>query len=90
MKHGKIAGLVRDAKNSMGADTEIIDAFGKTLIPGLIDGHTHLSWMFTPEKFLAHAMAGGTTSIVTEIYDPCYVCDRPALLIFWQPWRTSP
>ena len=82
VKHGKIAGLVRDAKNSMGADTEIIDASGKTLIPGLIDGHTHLSWMFTPEKFLAHAMAGGTTSIVTEIYDPCYVCGQAGALDF--------
>ncbi len=49
-----------------GNETKIIDAKGKTIIPGLIDGHTHLAWLVTPSEFLRYAVKGGTTTIITE------------------------
>ena len=54
---------------SIGPATEVVDAAGKTVIPGLIDGHTHLAWMATPDEFLKHIMVGGTTTIVTEVLE---------------------
>ena len=42
-----IAYVGNNAKDTIGPNTEIIDAAGKTVIPGLIDGHTHIAWMYT-------------------------------------------
>ena len=55
-----------DLSAALGMDTKIIDAMGKTLIPGLIEGHTHLASWTTIHEFLDHAMKGGTTTIITE------------------------
>ena len=80
IKHGRIAYVGIDAENGMGKDTTLIDAGGKTLIPGLIDGHTHMAWMNTPEEFLKLAMTGGTTTIITEIFEPCPVAGITGIL----------
>jgi len=61
-----IAYVGDDPGDSIGPQTNIIDAKGKTIIPGLIDGHTHLVWLFTVSEFLRYAMVGGTTTIITE------------------------
>lgn len=46
--------------------SRVIDAAGKVIIPGLIDGHTHLAWFFSVPEFLKAAIPGGTTTIITE------------------------
>ena len=65
-----IAYVGQNAQDAIGPATEVIDAAGRTIIPGLIDGHTHIAWMFTPAEFLRYAMAGGTTTVVTETLEP--------------------
>ena len=61
-----IAYVGKDTEKKIGPQTEIIDAAGKMLVPGLIDGHTHLAWLGSVAAFLEPIMAGGTTALVTE------------------------
>ncbi|HUU39943.1 MAG TPA: adenine deaminase C-terminal domain-containing protein [Desulfatiglandales bacterium] len=55
-----------DPGDTIGPNTRIIDAKGKTIIPGLIDGHAHLCWLLKIDEFLKYAIKGGTTTIITE------------------------
>ncbi|MEJ2640062.1 MAG: adenine deaminase C-terminal domain-containing protein [Desulfosarcinaceae bacterium] len=65
-----IAYVGEDHDFDFGGTTQVIDAAGKVIIPGLIDGHTHLSWFFSVSEFLKAAIPGGTTTIITEAMEP--------------------
>ena len=65
-----IAYVGENAQDAIGPETIVIDAAGKTVIPGLIDGHTHLGWMCTIQEYLRYIIPGGTTTIVTETLEP--------------------
>ncbi|RJP87093.1 MAG: adenine deaminase [Desulfobacteraceae bacterium] len=90
IKHGRIAYVGTDPENGIGPDTMVMDADGKTLIPGLIDGHTHMAWMNTPEEFLKLAMSGGTTTIITEIFEPCPVAGIAGILELLDAMQDQP
>lgn len=66
IKGQRIAYVGPKAEPCLGPDTRIIDAGGKFLIPGLIDAHTHLVFLFAPWEFVPYAARGGTTALVTE------------------------
>ena len=66
IKGERIAYVGNDAAKSIGAKTQVIDAAGKTLVPGFIDGHTHIDVLYTIEEMLRFAIQGGTTTIITE------------------------
>jgi adenine deaminase len=61
-----IAHVGKAAPVLIGTDTKVVDAAGKVLAPGLIDGHTHLVWLFSIPEFVRHAAPGGTTTVVAE------------------------
>ena len=45
VRDGKIAGVgARGALGAMPAGAEVVDTAGKTIMPGLINSHAHLSW----------------------------------------------
>ena len=60
-----IAAVGPDAASAVGESTLVVDAAGKTLAPGLIEGHTHV-WYFTVEAFVPYAIKGGVTTIIME------------------------
>lgn len=64
-----IAYVGPDANHTIGRSTKVVDAKGKVLIPGLVDGHAHILYYAAPHEFLRYAMAGGTTTIITELME---------------------
>lgn len=65
---GRIACVLPDAGANIGPDTQVIEAQGRYMIPGLIDAHMHVeSGMLTPAGFAAAVIPHGTTTI---LHDP--------------------
>ncbi len=85
-----IAYIGEDPSDSIGPQTHVIDAKGKTIIPGLIDGHTHLVWLFTASEFLRYAMVGGTTTIITETLEAFPVTGYEGLVDFIDSLSNQP
>jgi len=65
IKHGMIAYVGPDHDPPKSSRTEFIDADGMVLLPGLIEGHTHLNRSGI-EEFIKHVIPGGLTTVVME------------------------
>ena len=90
IKRDRIAYVGPDARHTIGEQTDVIDAQGQTVIPGLIDGHTHMAWLYTAAEFLKHAIPGGTTTIITETLEPYPVAGYDGLVDFLASLRDQP
>ena len=67
---GRFAYVGPDASHCIGDDTEVIEADGQYLIPGLCDGHMHIeSGMLTPAEFAAAVIPHGTTTMFTDPHE---------------------
>jgi adenine deaminase len=67
---GRIAAVVPDAAYCTGPETEIIEAGGRYMIPGLCDGHMHIeSGMLTPAEFARAVIPHGTTTMFTDPHE---------------------
>jgi adenine deaminase len=85
-----IAYVGQNAADAIGAETQVIDSAGRIIIPGLIDGHTHIAGLYTVTEFLKYAMTGGTTTVVTETMEPYPVCGYAGVLDFLASMRDQP
>ncbi|MGM0397627.1 MAG: adenine deaminase C-terminal domain-containing protein [Halobacteriota archaeon] len=74
---GQIAGLFDDSQAIVGTDTSIVDATDAVVAPGLIDAHTHLDLHQTVETSFHRMVAGGATSVVSEVaaFGPSFGAD---------------
>ncbi len=67
---GRIAFVGPDASHCIGPDTQIIDANGRFILPGLCDAHMHIeSGMLTPAEFARAVIPHGTTSMFTDPHE---------------------
>lgn len=67
---GRIAYVGPDASHCIGEGTEIIEAEGRYMIPGLCDGHMHIeSGMLTPAEFARAVIPHGTTTMFTDPHE---------------------
>jgi adenine deaminase len=85
-----IARVSGEVGDTIGPATRVLDASGQTLVPGLIDGHTHLSWIYTAAAFIPFAAAAGVTTVVTETLEPFPVAGVEGVLDFLDSFREQP
>ena len=67
ISQGRVASLGPELPGWLGPDTQVVEAEGGFLLPGLIDAHTHLDSIAQLGAFCPHALAQGNTSAVTEL-----------------------
>jgi len=90
IKGDKIVYVGKDADKSIGSSTEVIDATGETVIPGFIDGHTHLDYLASIGEVARYAMRGGTTTIVTEVVAFAFSLGYRGIIEFLRSVRNQP
>jgi len=90
VKKDRIA-LVGDAKHTIGPNTQIIDAQGKYLAPGFIDGHMHIeSAMVTATQFARAVLPHGTTTIFADPHEIANVLGLDGVRFFLDESRGLP
>ena len=66
----RIAFVGPDASHTIGEETEVIDARGKYLVPGLLDAHMHIeSGMVTITEFVRAVAPRGTTGMFVDPHE---------------------
>ncbi|MDH5695912.1 MAG: amidohydrolase family protein [Dehalococcoidia bacterium] len=90
IKGDKIAFVGKDTGRAIGSSTRVIDAAGKILIPGLIDGHTHIDNVYTVSELLRYAIKGGTTTIITETSNIASVLGYEGIIQFLASIKNQP
>jgi adenine deaminase len=85
-----IARVAAEVGDTVGPATRVLDASGKTLVPGLIDGHTHLAWVYTAAAFIPYAAAAGVTTVVTETLEPFPVAGIAGVHDFLDSFQNQP
>ena len=77
---GRIAFVGPDASHCIDETTEIIEADGRYMIPGLCDAHMHIeSGMLTPAEFARAVIPHGTTSMFTDPHEIANVLGLPGV-----------
>jgi len=67
---GRFAYVGPDAAHTIGADTRVVEAAGRYLVPGLIDAHMHVeSGMVTVTEFVRAVAPHGTTSMFIDPHE---------------------
>lgn len=70
VKGSRIAYVGADAGHTLGPQTKVIDAGGRYLIPGLLDGHMHVeSGMVTVTEFVRAVGPRGTTGMFVDPHE---------------------
>lgn len=70
VKGERIAYVGPDASHTIGEHTQVIDAAGRYMLPGLLDGHMHVeSGMLTVSEFVRAVLPHGTTAMFIDPHE---------------------
>ena len=70
VKDGHIAYVGEDASHTIGKKTKVIEANGRYVVPGLLDGHMHVeSGMVTVTEFVRAVAVRGTTGMFIDPHE---------------------
>lgn len=70
IKDGHVAYVGESARHTIGKKTKVIDAKGRYVVPGLLDGHMHVeSGMVTVTEFVRAVAVRGTTGIFIDPHE---------------------
>ena len=68
----------------------VINAEGKTLVPGFIDGHTHVDDLYPVAELVSYALKSGTTTIITETSAVGSALGYKGVIAFMKSVRNQP
>ena len=64
---------------------ETVDAAGRVLIPGMIDGHLHVeSTMLTPRRFAEAVAPRGTSAVLADPHEIANVWGKDGIVAMWK------
>lgn len=87
---GRIA-LVGDAARTIGEQTMVVEAAGRYLAPGFMDGHIHVeSSMLTVREYSRAVVPHGTTAIFMDPHEIANVLGLPGVRLMIEEGRTVP
>jgi adenine deaminase len=78
IKDGMIAYVGSDHDPPKESKTTLIDAEGMVLLPGLIEGHTHLNRSGI-EEFIKHVIPGGITTVIVETMEVAAIAGKAGI-----------
>lgn len=87
----RIAYVGDDASHTIDDDTQVIDADGRYLVPGLCDAHMHVeSGMVTVTEFARAVIPHGTTSMFIDPHEIANVLGLPGVKLMHDEAATLP
>ena len=86
----RIAAVGPPGSGVAGPATRLLDVSGKVVIPGFIDGHTHMDNPLLPDALVPWALRGGTTAIITEMEELSSAMGVRGALWFLEAVRDQP
>jgi len=87
----RIAYVGPDASHTIGDDTDVVEAEGRYLVPGLLDGHMHVeSGMLTVTEFARAVMRRGTTGMFIDPHEIANVLGMPGIRMMAQEAVVQP
>lgn len=89
IKDGRIAYVGPDQSPPKEGKTVVIEAEGMTLLPGLIEGHTHLNRSGI-EEFVKHVIPGGVTTVIMETIELGMVAGKEGIEYFVKGFEDQP
>ncbi|WP_169726477.1 adenine deaminase [Desulfotruncus alcoholivorax] len=86
----RIAYVGPDHDFPVGPGTNVVDVEGKTVIPGMIDGHIHMDAWMSVGEFVRLSLPTGTTTIITECTSPSNSMGQQGVLEFINQLKDQP
>jgi adenine deaminase len=90
IKAGRVV-LVGRVEHTISDDTELMDASGYFLLPGLMEGHVHIeSSMITPTQFARAVLPHGTTAVFIDNHELANVLGVEGVQLMMEEARHLP